>query len=146
MSFRRWPDTLPAAIEAGYGLRPVDQSIRTEMEVGQRRLRRITTARRDRVQLAWRMTDTEFEAFRAWHGDEVRSLAGASDSLAGWSTTEAAITAGGGVAGPDGQNSDRIVESAGWAVRSASLGLIVAPGADLQMTAPVGQAIGRAPV
>lgn len=106
---RRWPDTLPGIIEPGFDLSPVDQSIRSDMEVGPKRLRRISVARADTVKAGWKLTDREMAAFRAWHGDEAWSLAGASDDVTGWAETNAAVTAD-AVAGPALQLADMIVE------------------------------------
>jgi len=86
---RHWPDTLPTPIGPGYGLEAVDQYLRTDMEVGPARTRRLTRARRDRVQAVWVMTPAEFVAFRAWFEDGAWSLAGHSDDLAHWAATGA---------------------------------------------------------
>jgi hypothetical protein len=110
MTARIWPDTLPGIIEPGFSLSPAEQSVRTDMEVGPRRLRRISKARADSVTLAWKMTDTEMEAFRVWYSDEARSLAGASDDVTGWSTWACSVTADAGV-GPALQLADTIVEN-----------------------------------
>ena len=71
-----------------FGLSPVDPALRTDMEVGAQRVRRITFARNDLVDMAWVMTDAEFAAFRAWWNDEAWSLAGDSESLAGMELVE----------------------------------------------------------
>lgn len=106
---RRWPDTLPGPIEPGYRLSPASQTLRTDMEVGPKRQRRITRARRDELDLAWKFTDREFDAFRAWHGDEAWSLAGASDDLTGWTGIGASRGAD-SVVGPDLALADRVIE------------------------------------
>lgn len=110
MTRRLWPDTLPGVIVPGYRLRPVDSAIRTEMDAGLTRNRRISAARSDVVTAAWKFTDTEMELFRAWHGDESWSLAGASDDITGW-TPALATVAPDTVPGPAGQLADTIVES-----------------------------------
>jgi hypothetical protein len=108
---RAWPDVLPAASAGGYELSPADQAIRTDMEVGASRIRRITQARRDNVALPYRMTDTEYATFRAWYGDEAWNLVGASDSLAAWTFFNVSRTAS-AVAGPEtGVLADTIVEN-----------------------------------
>lgn len=66
-----WPSTLPAPKYGGYQLAPVDQTIRTDMEVGQARQRRRTTARNDKLTLAWTFTDAEMATFRAWFDDDI---------------------------------------------------------------------------
>lgn len=111
MSTRYWPDTLPGVIGPGYSLSPVDQSIRTDMEVGARRLRRISAARADSVAVAWKFTDTEMTGFRAWAGDEPWSLSGDSDDLGAWSLTGASVTADAAI-GPAGQLVDHLIEDA----------------------------------
>jgi hypothetical protein len=105
---RRWPDGLPAPVGRGYQLELADMARRTDFEVAIR-ARRITTVRRDRPTLAGRLTDAEFEALRAWWGDEAWSLAGASDSLSGWTFAGASRGAGAAV-GPDGVLYDALVE------------------------------------
>lgn len=61
-----YPSTLPQPTSNGYQVSPVDQTVRTDMEVGTPRQRRRTAARNDRVSLEWFLTDTEMAAFRAW--------------------------------------------------------------------------------
>lgn len=61
-----WPSTLPAPSAGGYAVNPVDPVIRTEMEGGNVRTRRRTTARLDKVQATWKFTDAEMDTFRAW--------------------------------------------------------------------------------
>ncbi|MDT8856426.1 hypothetical protein RNZ50_15640 [Paracoccaceae bacterium Fryx2] len=106
---RRWPDTLPTPSMPGFGLSPVDQARRTDMETGAPRVRRVTFARNDHVDVQFIFTDAEMAAFRAWWGDEAWSLAGDSDSLTGWALTGATVTAD-ALVGPDDALADRIVE------------------------------------
>lgn len=106
---RIWPDTLPGIIKTGFSLRPLEQSLRTDMEAGARRLRRISASRGDSLRLSWKMTDAQMAAFRAWHGDEAWSLAGASDDVAGWNKLGATVEAG-GLAGPALQAALKLVE------------------------------------
>ena len=107
---RRWPDSLPVPVGRGYRLQLADTARRTEFELAVR-ARRITTVRRDRPTLAARLTDPEFAAFRAWWGDEPWSLAGHSDTLAGWAATGVSIDAAAAM-GPDEVPCDAIVEDA----------------------------------
>ncbi|MGV8987817.1 MAG: phage head spike fiber domain-containing protein [Cypionkella sp.] len=107
---RVFPDTLPLSSWPSYVLTPVDQTLRTDMEVGEERVRRLTFARRDTVDVEWRMKDVEFNAFRAWFGDEAWSLSGDCDDLTTWGTTNATITAN-AVAGPDNQLAELITET-----------------------------------
>lgn len=108
----RWPQDLPGPIGPGYGLTPFEQSIRTDMEVGPARVRRISTARRDRLSVQWRFDDAEMGAFRAWFGSEAWSLAGHSDDLTGWSVLGQGLSlAPGTIAGPGGVTPTRLTES-----------------------------------
>lgn len=109
----RWPQDLPGPIGPGYVLTPFEQSIRTDMEVGPARVRRISTARRDRLSVQWRFTDAEMGAFRAWFGSEAWSLAGDSDDLSSWSVLGTSLSVGPGtIAGPGGVTPTRLIESA----------------------------------
>lgn len=119
---RRWPDTLPTPSEPGFGLAPVDQVIRTDMEVGARRVRRVTFARLDHVDVQWTFNDAEMAAFRAWWGDEAWSLAGDSDDLTGWAVSGTTINAN-VVVGPDNALADRIVEDGGTSQHHAQISL-----------------------
>lgn len=122
MSVRRWPDVLPDMSRPGYQLQPVDASLRTDMEVGARRLRRLTLARRDTVSVEWKFLDAEMAAFRAWYGDEAWSLAGDSEALTGWSLTNATTIQDGWV-GPAGQLADKLRATSDSGLHHATLGL-----------------------
>lgn len=111
MSTRRWPDTLPLASVPGYDLSPVDQAIRTQMEVGARRARRVTLADLDMIGFEWRMTDPQMQAFRTWHKDQAVSLSGASDDLSGWSFANNVTRVAGGGFSPEGIAVDRVLET-----------------------------------
>ena len=74
-----WPSTLPAPRVSGYGVNPVDMTIRTEMESGSTRARRRSVARKDNVPLAWLFTAEQFATFRDWYDD-----ADGADGGAGW--------------------------------------------------------------
>lgn len=104
---RRWPDTLPGAERPGYELQPIDPSIRTDMEAGARRLRRITRAQRDSIAVSWRFIDEQMAAFRAWYGDDLWSLSGDSDDVAGWSAVNV-LPLRDGRLGPAGQLADKL--------------------------------------
>lgn len=116
---RHWPDTLPTPIGPGYGLEVVDQYLRSDMEVGPARARRMTRARRDRVQAVWVMTPSEFFAFRAWFEDLPWSLAGHSDDLSGASRVGA--TWAGGALTPSGVVAGTLFETAVTSTHSASI-------------------------
>jgi len=61
-----YPATLPKPVARGYMLKPVDPSLRTEMDVGAARVRRRTRARNDRLSLTWVLTDAQMAIYRAW--------------------------------------------------------------------------------
>jgi hypothetical protein len=92
-----------------FNLQPVDPSLRTDMDVGAQRVRRITQARNDLADVTWIMTDSQFRAFRGFWDDEAWSLAGDSDSLAGWTLVGRTRTAG-AVLSPDLAWVDRLTE------------------------------------
>lgn len=65
-----WP--LPNIKPSGiFTLTPIDQTVRTEMDVGTPRVRRRTTARNDTFTTSWVMQDAEVEAFRSWHDTSI---------------------------------------------------------------------------
>lgn len=107
---RVWPDTLPGPILPGYDLSPVDPARRTQME-GAVRVRRMSLARQDIVQVPWLFTDREFVLFRQWFGDELITALGDSDDLTGWSLSEATVVAD-SIVGPDGVLADRLRDTA----------------------------------
>ncbi|MBD3764932.1 MAG: hypothetical protein IE927_09410 [Rhodobacterales bacterium] len=115
----RWPSSLPWPIGTGYQLSPLDPAHRTEMDTGLPRARRITWAENDRLQMQVRLTDAEMAAFRAWFGDRVVSLAGASDDLSGWVLTRATLTAD-SVTGPADTLADRLIETTGTGVHTVT--------------------------
>ena len=80
-----WPTTLPT-VSTNYGIDPVDQTIRTEMESGAPRQRRRTTARNDHVTVAWVMTDAQLAIFRTWFESSSQAAGGAS-----WFTIRLAV-------------------------------------------------------
>lgn len=135
MSLRRWPDGVPPPLGRGYALMLADTARRTEFEVAVR-ARRITAARRDRPTLAVRLTDAEFEALRAWWGDEPWSLAGASDSLAHWTLTRMTRLAAAAV-GPDAVVCDALAETAETGEHRAEVALAPAGWADDDLCAAV---------
>lgn len=78
-----WPSTLPAPLIAGYGVAPLDRTIRTEMEAGASRVRQRSAARLDQVQVAWEMTDAQMAAFRAWFNDTSTGISGGASWFTG---------------------------------------------------------------
>lgn len=121
MALRIWPDALPNGY-ARYTLSPQDESIRTPMEIGADRVRRVSLDRHDDLQVGWRFTNAEMELFRAWHADDPRSDLGDSEDLTTWTnvgSTDSTMAA----AGPDGDQATRIVETVGGTFHYLSRGL-----------------------
>lgn len=71
-----WPASLPAPLVAGYSLSPADPCIRTDFEIGPKRVRRRTSARQDSVSVSWVMSASQFEEFRSWFDDAEDGIAG----------------------------------------------------------------------
>lgn len=111
MTVRRWPDTLPGPSIPQYGLRPIDPSVRTPMEVGPQRTRRRTKARLDRVTVQWRFSPQEYAVFRKWHEGLAVSLLGASDDLSIWSLSQNVTRSAGAGLSPELLAVDRILET-----------------------------------
>lgn len=88
-----YPTTLPGPLAAGYSLAPQDQTLRTDMDVGAARVRRRSTARLDRVRVAFTFTDAEMAAFRAWFDDSAQAAGGSA-----WFDITLRIGTGGAVA------------------------------------------------
>ena len=86
-----WPTALPDPLETNYALEPVDQTIRTDMELGAARVRRRTSARDDRITLSWVMTDAEYVVFRGWYADDAAGISGG----AAWFDISLAVGDGG---------------------------------------------------
>ncbi len=78
-----WPITLPAApLAAGYVVEPGSQVLRSDMEVGPARVRRITSARNDQVSLSVELSAAQVQIFRNWFDGD---LAGGSNWFVGLS-------------------------------------------------------------
>jgi len=88
-----WPTTLPDPLASGYALKPVDMSIRTDMEMGAARTRRRTLVRNDKLSVGWSMTEAQLAAFRTWFEDAAQAAGGAS-----WFSVTLNIGTGGQVA------------------------------------------------
>lgn len=71
-----YPSNLPKPIARGYGFKPVDPSIRTDMDVGAARVRRRTAAVNDRFTFNWLLTDTQMGTFRDWFDNAVTGADG----------------------------------------------------------------------
>ena len=78
-----WP--LPTVKPTGtFNYAPIDQTIRTDMEVGATRVRRRTKARNDELTTSWLMTDDQVSTFRDWFDNDI-------DGGASWFTTSLPI-------------------------------------------------------
>lgn len=108
---RRWPDVLPGASFPGYSLSPQDKTRRSDMEVGDPRVRQITRARRDMVSMSCVFSDAEMGVFRDWFDDLPVSYAGDSDDLTTWFPNDATISAA-SVTGPDDCSPSLLIPSA----------------------------------
>lgn len=73
-----WPSALPRPSIDGYQLAPVNQVVRTDMEVGAARTRRRTFARNDMISVVWLFTDAQMALFRAWFDDPNNAAGGNS--------------------------------------------------------------------
>lgn len=71
-----WPTTLPATLVDGYTLNPQDQTIRTDMESGNARVRRRSAARVDTVDAGWLFSQSQMLIFRAWFENNSTGAAG----------------------------------------------------------------------
>lgn len=99
-----YPWSLPAPSVQGYGVAPIDKTVRTDMDVGAPRVRLRSRARLDMVTATWRFKNDEMAAFRAWFesASGYNLLSSPEDfSAANWSKSSATVTANTAVA-PDG--------------------------------------------
>jgi len=71
-----FPSTLPDPKLNGYKIKPIDQTIRTDMEFGNARVRRRTSTRNDVVSVIWIFTDGELDTFRDWFDDSTTGISG----------------------------------------------------------------------
>lgn len=72
------PATLPRPTYSGYQVAPVDQTVRTDLEVGTARQRRRTTARNDHVTVVWMLTEAQMADFRSWFDGAAEANGGAA--------------------------------------------------------------------
>ena len=77
-----FPSGLPAPSYDSYALSPIDQTIRTDMEVGAAKSRRRTVTRQDKVTVSWSFTDAQMTTFRDWFDNASTGANGG----AGWFT------------------------------------------------------------
>lgn len=73
-----YPTTLPKPIARGFQIQTGAMTIRTDMEVGAARVRRVTAARNDKLSVTMIFTDSQMAAFRAWFEDATQADGGAS--------------------------------------------------------------------
>ena len=109
---RHWPDTLPTSLGPDYEITPADPFLRTDMEAGPARQRRLTSARRDLVTCVWDMSPPEYLAFDAWFLDSAWSLSGHSDDLSGWARQAVTWTPGLSLLPDTGLAAGRMLETA----------------------------------
>ena len=62
-----WPPTLPLPTVQGYGIRPGEAILRTEMEAGPARQRKRFTQVPSRIAVRWLMKREQFALFEAWY-------------------------------------------------------------------------------
>jgi len=62
-----WPATLPLPTVQGYGIRPGEAILRTEMEAGPARQRKRFTQVPSRISVRWLMKREQFALFDAWY-------------------------------------------------------------------------------
>ncbi|WP_339862523.1 hypothetical protein [Thalassospira alkalitolerans] len=62
-----WPEILPLPTVQGYGIRPGEAILRTEMEAGPARQRKRFTQVPSRISVRWLMKREQFALFEAWY-------------------------------------------------------------------------------
>jgi hypothetical protein len=67
MTTLSWPATLPPPTVQGYGIRPGEAILRTEMEAGPARQRKRFTQVPSRIAVRWLMKREQFALFEAWY-------------------------------------------------------------------------------
>lgn len=65
-----WPTTFPSPLVSRWSLQPAPLTIRSEMEAGADRVRRVSQQRNDRVGATWVMSLAQFAEFRTWFSSE----------------------------------------------------------------------------
>ena len=66
----QWPADFPDPEVNGWGLSPAPLTVRSDMEAGAARVRRVSTQRNDTVQASWVFTIAQFAEFRTWFESE----------------------------------------------------------------------------
>ena len=67
-----WPDDFPTPMRSGYGLDTTSGVSRTEMEVGEARVRRRSTSPPDNITLKYLLTPTQMATFRSLWDNEFK--------------------------------------------------------------------------
>ena len=62
-----WPASLPKPLVSGYNLKPAEGVLRTNMDSGLARQRRIFTQTPTVFQVSWIMSQQEFQTFEGWY-------------------------------------------------------------------------------
>jgi hypothetical protein len=73
-----WPATLPAPSVSGYKIKPQTSVVRTDMEIGAPRVRRVSNAKQYRISASWVLTAVQHAAFWAFFHSSSGANAGAS--------------------------------------------------------------------
>lgn len=68
-----FPSVLPEALVEDFSIEPNRAFIVTQMDAGNRRLRRRYTDVPEKYRLIWNFSQTEFSAFQAWYQYDLRS-------------------------------------------------------------------------
>ena len=71
MAIVNWPADLPDPESSAWKLNPAPLTIRSEMEAGAARVRRISAQRHDMVQVSWTFTLEQFGKFRDWYSNSI---------------------------------------------------------------------------
>ena len=67
-----WPTDYPKPLIRGWGLEPAPLTLRSEMESGAARVRRISTQRNDKVTVQFSFSRINFHNFRVWYSGTAR--------------------------------------------------------------------------
>lgn len=73
-----FPSTLPGHLATGHAIETKDQTVRSDMEIGPARVRRISTAANDSIPISWIFSADELEIFRDWFDLDSGANGGAS--------------------------------------------------------------------
>ena len=68
-----WPNDYPKPLISGWGLEPAPLTVRSDMESGAARVRRISKQRNDKVSVQFAFTRQGFADFRTWYAATARN-------------------------------------------------------------------------